>query len=130
MDNLLIGTPGYKQFEYVRSELKDLFSITDLVVSRAGANAICELLALRLPNLLIPLPASVSRGDQILNAESFESQGYSMVLREESLDEDSLLDSLHELYFNRDTYIQNMEKSEQYNSIKTIIGLIEENIRQ
>ena len=130
MDNLLIGTPGYKQFEYVRSELKDIFSITDLVVSRAGANAICELLALRLPNLLIPLPASVSRGDQILNAESFESQGYSMVLREESLDEDSLLDSLHELYFNRDTYIQNMEKSQQYNSIKTIIGLIEETIKK
>ena len=65
-----------------------------------------------------------------LNAESFESQGYSMVLREESLDEDSLLDSLHELYFNRDSYIQNMEKSQQYNSIKTIIGLIEENIKQ
>ena len=56
MDNLLIGTRGYKQFEYVRGELKDLFALSDLVVSRAGANAICELLALRIPNLLIPAP--------------------------------------------------------------------------
>ncbi|MBR1470314.1 MAG: undecaprenyldiphospho-muramoylpentapeptide beta-N-acetylglucosaminyltransferase [Lachnospiraceae bacterium] len=129
MDNLLLGAPGYKQFEYVRTELKDLFAIADLVISRAGANAICELLALRLPNLLIPLPAAASRGDQLLNAESFESQGYSMVLREENMDEDSLLDSLHELYFNRDSYIQAMEKSQQYNSIRTIIGLIEENVK-
>ncbi len=125
VDNLLLSTPGYKQFEYVRSELKDLFAITDLVVSRAGANAICELLALRIPNLLIPLPASVSRGDQLLNAASFESQGYSTVLQEENLDEDSLLDALHELYFNRQTYIENMEKSHQYNSIDTIIDIIQ-----
>ena len=125
VDNLMLSTPGYKQFEYVRSELKDLFAITDLVVSRAGANAICELLALRIPNLLIPLPASVSRGDQLLNAASFESQGYSTVLQEENLDEDSLLDALHELYFNRQTYIENMEKSHQYNSIDTIIDIIQ-----
>ena len=126
VDNLMLSTPGYKQFEYVRSELKDLFAITDLVVSRAGANAICELLALRIPNLLIPLPASVSRGDQLLNAASFESQGYSTVLQEENLDEDSLLDALHELYFNRQTYIENMEKSHQYNSIDTIIDIIQD----
>ena len=126
VDNLMLSTPGYKQFEYVKNELKDLFAITDLVISRAGANAICELLALRIPNLLIPLPASVSRGDQLLNAASFESQGYSTVLQEENLDEDSLLDALHELYFNRETYIDNMGKSHQYNSIDTIIGIIQE----
>ena len=126
VDNLMLSTPGYKQFEYVRSELKDLFAITDLVISRAGANAICELLALRIPNLLIPLPASVSRGDQLLNAASFESQGYSTVLQEENLDEDSLLDALHELYFNRDTFIENMGKSHQYNSIDTIIDIIQD----
>ncbi len=129
MDNLLLSTPGYKQFDYVRSELKDLFAITDLVVSRAGANAICELLALRLPNLLIPLPLTASRGDQLLNAASFESQGYSVVMQEENLDEDSLVEALHDLYFNRETYIQNMERSSQYNSINLIISLIEENAK-
>ena len=53
--------------------LKDLFALADVVISRAGANAICELLALRKPNILIPLSAAASRGDQILNAESFLS---------------------------------------------------------
>ena len=79
MDNLLLNTKGYKQFEYVKAELKDLFAMADVVISRAGANAICELLALKKPNLLIPL-VSGSRGDQILNAKSFEAQGFSMVL--------------------------------------------------
>lgn len=129
MDNMLLTTPGYKQFDYVRGELKDLFAITDMVVSRAGANAICELMALRLPNLLIPLPLSASRGDQLLNAASFESQGYSIVLQEENLDEDSLLDSLHELYSNRNSYIEKMESSSQYNAINSIISLIEENAK-
>ena len=61
------------------------FALADIVISRAGANAICELLALRKPNILIPLPANASRGDQILNARSFERQGFSIVLEEESL---------------------------------------------
>ncbi len=75
VDNLLLNTPGYRQFEYVKAELKDLFAMADVVISRAGANAICELLALKKPNILIPLPASSSRGDQLLNARSFEAQG-------------------------------------------------------
>ena len=129
MDNMLLTTPGYKQFDYVKSELKDLFAITDLVVSRAGANAICELLALRIPNVLIPLPLAASRGDQLLNAASFESQGYSIVLQEENLDEDSLMNALHELYENKDTYIKKMEESSQYNAINSIIKLIEENAK-
>ena len=126
MDNMLLTTPGYKQFDYVKGELKDLFAITDLVVSRAGANAICELLALRIPNILIPLPLAASRGDQLLNAASFESQGYSIVIQEENLDEDSLVDSLQELYNNKDAYVEKMEQSSQYNAINSIIKLIEE----
>ena len=85
VDNLLLNQKGYKQFEYLKSELKDVMARADIVVSRAGANAICELLALKKPNLLIPLSAKASRGDQILNAASFQSQGYSLVLAEEDL---------------------------------------------
>ena len=95
------------------------------MISRAGANAICELLALHKPNLLIPLPASQSRGDQILNARSFERQGYSMVLKEDSLNQKVLLDAIHELYENRESYINAMKQSPQQNSIDTIIDLIE-----
>lgn len=126
IDNLLLNTAGYKQFEYVKSELKDLFAMADLVISRAGANAICELLALKKPNILIPLPASSSRGDQLLNARSFESQGYSIVLDEDDITTSLLVDRIHELFFTRQTYIEAMSKSSQIDSIQTIIRLINE----
>src|SRR5690625_4191565 len=85
---------GYVQFEYVQDELKDLFAITDFVCSRAGANAIFEFLALRKPMLLIPLSRQASRGDQILNARSFEKQGYCQVLEEEELTKKTLQEKL------------------------------------
>ena len=126
MDNLLLTTPGYKQFEYIKSELKDLFAMADIVISRAGANAICELLALKKPNILIPLPASSSRGDQILNAQSFEAQGFSIVISEDDLLTDLLVDKVHELYLNRQSYYDTMRRSGQMDSIKTIVDLLNE----
>ena len=126
LDESLINTKGYKQFEYVKNELRDIFAMSDLVISRAGANAICELLALRKPNLLIPLSANASRGDQILNARSSERQGFSTVLEEEDVTKESLLDSIHKLYQNRTAYIDAMHNSGQQDSIRTIIQLIEE----
>ena len=126
IDNLLLNKEGYKQFEYVKEDLKDLFAMADIVISRAGANAICELLALRKPSLLIPLPARASRGDQILNAKSFESQGFAMVADEDYLTATTLVEKVHELYFTRQSYIDAMQNSGQSNSISTIIKLIEE----
>ena len=126
LDTGLEHTDGYVQFEYIQKELADLFALADVVVSRAGANAICELLALRKPNLLIPLPASASRGDQLLNARSFRQQGFSMVLEEESITSETLLSSILELYRDRDVYIQAMKQSGQSDAIAMIAGLIEE----
>ena len=125
LDPSLNGTEGYAQFEYIKEELRDLFALTDIVISRAGANAICELLALHKPNLLIPLSANASRGDQILNARSFERQGFSMVLEEEELTNETLLSAVHDLYDNREKYIDAMKHSSQQDSIDTIIDLIE-----
>lgn len=126
VDNLLLNTPGYKQFEYIKAELKDLFAMADIVISRAGANAICELLALKKPNILIPLSAASSRGDQLLNAQSFESQGFSIVIDEDDLTTDLLVDRVHELYFNRQNFHDAMDRSGQMDSIRTIMTLIEE----
>lgn len=125
VDESLKNLKGYVQFEYIQNELKDIFALTDLIISRAGANAICEIAALRKPNLLIPLSASASRGDQILNARSFERQGFSIVIEEEELTNEKLLSSIQKLYADRDSYINAMSKSGQQNSIETIIGLIE-----
>ena len=90
LDESLIGTEGYVQYEYVDKPLRHLFAAADLIISRAGANSICEILALRKPNILIPLSAADSRGDQILNANSFAKQGFSTVLEEEVLTADTL----------------------------------------
>ena len=125
LDPTLNHLDGYMQYEYIKDELKDLFAMADVVISRAGANAICELLALHKPNILIPLPASASRGDQILNARSFERQGFSVVLEEETMTNESLLATVDQVYENRQKYIDAMKQSSQQNSIDTIIDLIE-----
>lgn len=125
IDESLQNLDGYIQYEYIKDELKDLFTLADIVISRAGANAICELLALHKPNLLIPLSAKASRGDQILNARSFERQGYSIVLEEEELSSSVLLDAIQKLYREKDAYIANMKQSAGHNSIQTILELIQ-----
>ena len=126
LDQSLEGRKGYRQFEYVKDDLKHYFACADIIVSRAGANAICELLALRKPNILIPLGLNASRGDQILNAKSFEKQGYSYVLQEEDVTTDTLLNAVNTVYKNRQTYIDAMNQSQQANPIDTIVNLANE----
>lgn len=120
-----IKMQGYIQFEYIDEEMKDIFKITDIALSRAGANAICELIALKIPNLLIPLPARSSRGDQILNANSFKKRGFSEVIYEEDITDDKLLTLIMDTYKNREKYIENMAKSPQRDSIKIIKDLMD-----
>ncbi len=126
LDETLEGTPGYVQYEFVEEPLKHLFAAADLIVSRAGANSICEILALRKPNILIPLPASASRGDQLLNARSFAAQGLSTVLEEETMTDDTLFDAISDAFAHREESIRQMEQSHLNNAIDTIVGLIEE----
>ena len=126
IDSSLNNFDNYIQYEYIQDELPHLFALADVVVSRAGANAICEFLALNLPNLLIPLPLSASRGDQLLNAHSFEEQGFSRVLEEEFLTPERLVEVLQSLYQQRHTYIQAMQASAQKNAVDTITTLIDE----
>jgi UDP-N-acetylglucosamine--N-acetylmuramyl-(pentapeptide) pyrophosphoryl-undecaprenol N-acetylglucosamine transferase len=118
-------TAGYAQFEYANEELADLFALSELVISRAGANALCELLALRKPNILIPLPAAASRGDQILNASSFHAQGFSYVLDESDLTNTTLLAAIEHVITHEQEYLDSMNKSVISDPIETIVGLIE-----
>ena len=115
---------GYVQYEYIKKELSSLLALADIVISRAGANAICELQALAKPNLLIPLGANASRGDQILNAESFKKQGFSYVLPEEELTKETLLNAVDQVYTHRAEYQAAMKNSQMTNSIDLIVDLI------
>lgn len=126
VDESFYSTTGYYQFEYIDKELKDLFAAADIVVSRAGANAIFELLTLHKPNLLIPLPAGASRGDQILNANSFKKQGFSMVLPEEELTDEALYNAICRLYEHRMDYVKAMKTASVNDSIRQIVSLINE----
>lgn len=125
-DSSLNHLEGYKQFEYIKGEMKDLFAMSDLVISRAGANAISEILALKKPSILIPLSAKASRGDQILNARSFEKQGFSYVIEEEQLSPETLEDAVTEVMKNYAQYMAAIEQAPATNAIDIIIGLIED----
>ncbi len=126
LEESLRKTNGYIQFEYIGTGLNDIFALADLVISRAGANSICELKALHKPNILIPLSSNASRGDQLLNAHSFEKQGFSVVIEEEIITPEKLLNMIHETYHDRERYISTMKKSNQIDSVVKIVSLLEE----
>ncbi len=120
----LEGKAGYQQYEFVSEQLNDVFAMTDLMISRAGANSICEILALKIPNILIPLSAAASRGDQILNAESYKKQGFSTVLQEEELTSDILINAVKDVYDRRDSIKETMASSHLLDANSTILELI------
>lgn len=124
LDKGLLDRAGYTQFEYISDELPDIFAMADFVVSRAGSNAICEFLALHKPMLLIPLGRNASRGDQILNAESFKKQGFAEVLDEEKMTMGSLFDTINKIYDNREIYINNMKNSQASDGINAVMEII------
>ena len=116
---------GLCQYEYVSDDLKDMFAAADIVISRAGANAVSELLALKKPNILIPLSIG-SRGDQVLNAEAFEKSGYSYVLREEELTDENLMKALKTVNNDREKYISAMETATERDATEIISKMLDE----
>lgn len=117
---------GYVQFEYINEDLKNLFAITDFVISRAGANAIFEFLALDLPMLLIPLSLAASRGDQIDNAKSFQKNGFAHVLPEEELTTDRFLQEVIKLEKAVPVIKDKMKQYSSEESRRQVIHFIEE----
>ena len=131
LEKSLEGLNGYKQFEYVKEDLPHLLQYADFVISRAGANVIFELLALRKPTLLIPLSKKSSRGDQILNANSFLKEGYSLILDEDEMKEKhNLPEKLSQLRNKKDELIKNMTNSEMKNGVDAILNVIMKSINK
>lgn len=121
-----ISRDGYVQYAYIEEELPDLLALSDIVLSRAGANAVFELLALNKPALLIPLPKASTRGDQILNANYFQKKGYSAVLPQDNATAEALTVALKELYMNRDAYRKRMEQDTQSDGTEAILTILHE----
>lgn len=124
-----IAYDGYVQREFISAELKDVFKCTSLMVSRAGANAIFEFLALKLPSILVPLPIYASRGDQILNAKYFEEKGYSVTLDQDSITPGLLTDTIEKLYSERAEYVKRMSEDEGSDGTQKVFEVIISSIK-
>jgi len=119
---------GYYQSEYIRDELPDIYAVTDLAISRAGANSLFELLALNIPHILIPLSLSSSRGDQIENAKSFQKSGYSEVMFEEKLSKDDFFTKLAHIRNSELQIKQKMADSPLLHNSDNILNILENSI--
>jgi UDP-N-acetylglucosamine--N-acetylmuramyl-(pentapeptide) pyrophosphoryl-undecaprenol N-acetylglucosamine transferase len=115
---------GYAQFEYVNRELPHLMAAAGIIISRAGATTLFELLALRKPSILIPLPLSASRGDQILNARSFERSGYTSVLPQEQLSSESFVERIREVFRKKDQLIVAMEQAPGRDAVEKVLDVL------
>ena len=125
LDSAKLNLTGYKQFEYANSELADLFAATDIMLSRAGANALAEIVALNIPSLLIPLSAAASRGDQILNAKAMAKKGYCEVLFEEDLTKENLINKIKEVDMHKSDYIRAMKQNTKISGIEKVMTEIQ-----
>lgn len=119
----LNASPGYRQYEYLHENLSHILALADIVVSRAGATILFELLALNKPNLLVPLSRKASRGDQVMNAASFEASGYSAVFKEKPGNA-LLSEAIEQLYQDRDTYIHAMRKADESRATCRVLDAI------
>ncbi|MBA2711857.1 MAG: undecaprenyldiphospho-muramoylpentapeptide beta-N-acetylglucosaminyltransferase [Tatlockia sp.] len=128
VDEAYFGNNDYYQFEYANKELADLFAASDLVVSRAGANALYEILALQKPHVLIPLSLKASRGDQIQNALYYKQKGISRVIDDDSLTVENFLQTIEEINLHKDEIINKIRDLEIKSATLKIIGLIKEQI--
>lgn len=117
--------PGYFVLPYAGEELAHLLALADLVLSRAGATTLFELLAARQPHLLVPLSRHASRGDQIQNAQCFERLGYSEVLPEEALTPETLCTALHATYTKREQFAKQMAEAPMTNATDRVVEAIE-----
>lgn len=124
VDERFENVAGYKQFEYISEELPDIFACTTISLSRAGANSVFELLTLCIPSLLVPLPLSASRGDQLQNAAYFVRNGFSDVLFQEDITQDTLRVSLFRLYEHRNILIANMQKAPNKDGTQAVLDQI------
>jgi UDP-N-acetylglucosamine--N-acetylmuramyl-(pentapeptide) pyrophosphoryl-undecaprenol N-acetylglucosamine transferase len=115
---------GYKQFDFIGCDLPHIYAASDIMVSRAGATAVFEILSLALPSLLVPLPKATSRGDQILNAQYFEKKGFSFVLDQENMTAEALLSGIRTLYEKREELRENMRQENKIDAAEKVARVI------
>lgn len=99
----------YKSYAYLGEEMKDAFALSDFVVSRAGANSLSEIIALKKPSLIIPLPGAANN-HQYQNAKYFADENLILMAEEKDLDAEKFSDRLEDLQSKRDEIVSNLKK--------------------
>ncbi len=115
----------YKQYPYVNEEFGDILACADLVISRAGANTVYELIALKKVHILIPLPKTASRGDQIENAQYSAESGYSTVINDEDLNSSSMKKTIAHCWSQREQFQQKLSEFKLPDSFNIISNLLD-----
>jgi UDP-N-acetylglucosamine--N-acetylmuramyl-(pentapeptide) pyrophosphoryl-undecaprenol N-acetylglucosamine transferase len=123
----------YVQKEFIGEQFGHVLAAAAVVVSRAGANSLYELLMARKPHLLIPLGKAASRGDQLDNARVFADLGFSRVLYEEALtgdgkSEDVFVDTVRDVLAHSEEITARLQSFEIKDSVNLIIELIQESV--
>lgn len=121
--------PHYRIYEYLHDEMYDVMVAADLIVSRAGANAVYEILALRKLNILIPLPKKASRGDQLDNARFAEEKGYSCVLQEEHVTPSLLLETILKVFHQPKAYQSALQELQLPDAVEKIWHVLQQEMR-
>ncbi len=117
------NSENYKSFEYLNQELADIYSITDLVVCRSGANSLAEIEALGIPAILIPIGRSASRGEQTLNAIAYKKMHTdTIIINDEDLTSDKLIHAVSELSD------KNTKKHQKNFALNNVIEVIENHV--
>ena len=126
LDESLQGLAGYWQAEFLSDDLPDAMAAADLILSRAGSNALCEFQALGKPMLLIPYPKGASRGDQILNAASFEKRGLARVMDQQDMTAESLTRARLDLLHSGEELRRALREAPPADGTQAVLRLIEE----
>ena len=122
----LDGNKGYVQYEYIREEMSDLYALADMLISRAGANSVFEVLALHKPTLLVPLTMASTRGDQLLNSRYFEKKGYGLWIDQNETTPESLTENVMKIWNDRARYAKTMEQETKADGTDAVLQVIKD----
>ena len=116
----------FRIFPYI-DQMDEIYRIADIIICRAGANTIAELIVTNIPAILIPYPEAVNN-HQFYNASFLAGSGKAVLILDKNLDVGILIDKIEELIKdNRKKYRQMKEKEievQKINSAKTISDLL------
>ena len=98
--------------------LSGLMKQTDLIISRAGASTISEILALDLPSILIPSPY-VANNHQYYNALDLHKKGVSLMLEQQNLTSKALKDAIKKILDDKKIYLEYKDKLKKIKKISS-----------